>query len=276
MNDQFRDKVVFITGGARGIGKGTAEVFSERGAKLAVSDLDGEELERLETEFSSKGTEIITDKVDVTVKEDIEEFVKRTINEFGKIDVCVPNAGAIGSSGFSDRKDYNDEDWDITYKVNVKGLVNTTDSVKGHMIERESGKIVIVSSQGGRKPRGVGDKGRGNVLNPYLVSKAAAIQFTHALAIELGRFNINVNTVCPGRLWTSFWQKIAENHKALNPDFADMDPYDIFVDQIKSNFPLGRPQEPRDIGNAIAFLASEDANQITGQALNVNGGNILD
>ena len=186
MNDQFRDKVVFITGGARGIGKGTAEVFSERGAKLAVSDLDGEELERLETEFSSKGIEIITDKVDVTVKKDIEEFVKRTINEFGKIDVCVPNAGAIGSSGFSDRKDYNDEDWDITYKVNVKGLVNTTDSVKGHMIERESGKIVIVSSQGGRKPRGVGDKGRGNVLNPYLVSKAAAIQFTHALAIELG------------------------------------------------------------------------------------------
>ena len=276
MNDQFRDKVVFITGGARGIGKGTAEVFSERGAKLAVSDLDGEELERLETEFSSKGIEIITDKVDVTVKKDIEEFVKRTINEFGKIDVCVPNAGAIGSSGFSDRKDYNDEDWDITYKVNVKGLVNTTDSVKGHMIERESGKIVIVSSQGGRKPRGVGDKGRGNVLNTYLVSKAAAIQFTHALAIELGRFNINVNTVCPGRLWTSFWQKIAENHKALNPDFADMDPYDIFVDQIKSNFPLGRPQEPRDIGNAIAFLASEDANQITGQALNVNGGNILD
>ncbi len=276
MNDQFRDKVVFITGGARGIGKGTAEVFSERGAKLAISDLDSEELERLETEFSSKGTEIITDKVDVTVKEDIEEFVKRTINEFGKIDVCVPNAGAIGSSGFSDRKDYNDEDWDITYKVNVKGLVNTTDSVKGHMIERESGKIVIVSSQGGRKPRGVGDKGRGNVLNPYLVSKAAAIQFTHALAIELGRFNINVNTVCPGRLWTSFWQKIAENHKALNPDFADMDPYDIFVDQIKSNFPLGRPQEPRDIGNAIAFLASEDASQITGQALNVNGGNILD
>tara|TARA_B100001029_G_scaffold118648_2_gene98406 strand:- start:9274 stop:10104 length:831 start_codon:yes stop_codon:yes gene_type:complete len=276
MKDQFRDKVVFITGGARGIGKGTAEVFSERSAKLAVSDLDGEELKKLEIEFSSKGIEIITGKVDVTIKKDIDEFVKRTINEFGKIDVCIPNAGAIGSSGFSDRKDYNDQDWDITYKVNVKGLVNTTDSVKGHMIERESGKIVIVSSQGGRKPRGVGDKGRGNVLNPYLVSKAAAIQFTHALAIELGRFNINVNTVCPGRLWTSFWQKIAENHKALNPDFADMDPYDIFLAQIKSNFPLGRPQEPRDIGNAIAFLASEDASQITGQALNVNGGNILD
>ena len=276
MKDQFRDKVVFITGGARGIGKGTAEVFSERSAKLAVSDLDGEELKKLEIEFSSKGIEIITGKVDVTIKKDIDEFVKRTINEFGKIDVCIPNAGAIGSSGFSDRKDYNDQDWDITYKVNVKGLVNTTDSVKGHMIERESGKIVIVSSQGGRKPRGVGDKGRGNVLNPYLVSKAAAIQFTHALAIELGRFNINVNTVCPGRLWTSFWQKIAENHKALNPDFVDMDPYDIFLAQIKSNFPLGRPQEPRDIGNAIAFLASEDASQITGQALNVNGGNILD
>ena len=83
-------------------------------------------------------------------------------------------------------------------------------------------------------------------------------------------------TTCFFQNSPEFWQKIAENHKALNPDFADMDPYDIFVDQIKSNFPLGRPQEPRDIGNAIAFLASEDASQITGQALNVNGGNILD
>ena len=276
MKNQFKDKIVFITGGARGIGKGTAEVFSERGAKLAISDLDGEELKKLETEFSSKNIEIITGEVDVTNKDEISKFVEKTISEFGKIDVCIPNAGAIGSSGFSDRKDYNDEDWDITYKVNVKGLVNTTDSVKNHMIERESGKIVIVSSQGGRKPRGIGDKGRGNVLNPYLVSKAAAIQFTHALAIELGKFNINVNTVCPGRLWTTFWQKIAENHKVLNPDFAEMDPYDIFLDQIKSSFPLGRPQEPRDIGNAIAFLASEDASQITGQALNINGGSIMD
>jgi len=275
MNDQFKDKIVFITGGARGIGKGTAEVFSERGAKLAISDLDESGINDLEKEFVKKNVEILVGKVDVTNKNEIKKFANEAIKKFGKIDICVPNAGAIGSSGFSERKNYNDDDWDITYSVNVKGLVNTTDSIKEHMIDRKNGKIVIVSSQGGRKPRGVGDKGRGNVLNPYIVSKSAAIQFTHVLAMELGRYNINVNTVCPGRLWTSFWQKIAENHKAMNPDFSDMDPYDIFIDQIKANFPLGKPQEPRDIGNAIAFLASEDANQITGQALNINGGNIF-
>ena len=275
MEKQFFGKVAFITGGARGIGKGIADVLADRGANLAISDIDDAELKVIEKEFQQKNVDIIVGKVDVTNKQELEEFVNATMSKFGQIDVCVPNAGSIGSAGFAERKDYVDEDWDVTYQVNVKGLVNTTDSVKNYMKERKYGKIVIVSSQGGRKPRGVGDKGRGNVQTPYMVSKSAAIQFTHSLAQELGSFNINVNTVCPGRLWTSFWQKIAENHKALNPDMADMDPYDIFMEQIKLNFPLGRPQEPEDIGKAVAFLASEDAAQITGQALNVNGGNIF-
>ena len=143
------------------------------------------------------------------------------------------------------------------------------------MIENKNGKIVIVSSQGGRKPRGIGDKGRGNVLNPYLVSKAAAIQFTHTLAIELGKYNINVNTVCPGRLYTSFWQQIAQNHKSLNNDYSEMDPFEIFNLQSESYFPLRRAQEPRDVAYSIVFLASDEASEITGQALNVNGGGIL-
>tara|TARA_B110000438_G_scaffold276595_1_gene298522 strand:- start:293 stop:1123 length:831 start_codon:yes stop_codon:yes gene_type:complete len=272
MNDQFKDKVVFITGAAKGIGRGTAEIFAERGAKLALCDLDEIELQNFENELLSDGSEVLTGIVDVTKKNELESFVESTLTKFGSLNICVPNAGAIGGAGFAKRKDYIDSDWDITWQVNVKGLVSTTDSVKNHMIDSKEGKIVIISSQGGRKPRGVGDKGRGNVLSPYLVSKAAAIQFTHTLAIELGKFNINVNTVCPGRLWTSFWQNIAENHKALNPDLVDMDVHDIFTDEIKKVFPLGRAQEPRDIGKAVAFLASNDASEITGQALNVNGG----
>ena len=148
-------------------------------------------------------------------------------------------------------------------------------AVKQHMMDREQGKIVIIASHGGRKPRGVADRARGTAQQPYAVSKAAAIQYTHFLAMELGAYNINVNAVCPGRLWTPMWEAIAINHKELDPAFADMTPHEIFIDQIKATMPLGRPQTPEDIGKTVAFLASDDASEITGQAINVNGGAIF-
>ena len=148
-------------------------------------------------------------------------------------------------------------------------------SVADIQTAREQGKIVIIASHGGRKPRGIGDKGRGTAQQPYLVSKAAAIQFTHLLAIELGPFNINVNAVCPGRLWTPMWEAIAINHKELNPDYAEMTPHEIFLDQVKATMPLGRPQTPEEIGKTVAFLASDESSEITGQAINVNGGAIM-
>ena len=89
-------------------------------------------------------------------------------------------------------------------------------------------------------------------------------------------YSINVNAVCPGRLWTAMWEAIAINHKELNSAFAEMTPYEIFIDQIKATMPLGRPQTPEDIAKAVAFLASDDASEITGQALNVNGGAAFD
>jgi NAD(P)-dependent dehydrogenase (short-subunit alcohol dehydrogenase family) len=143
------------------------------------------------------------------------------------------------------------------------------------MKERRHGKIVNIASHGGRAPRGVKDPGRGTIQMPYSVSKAAAIQWTHQLAIELGPFNINVNAVCPGRLWTPMWEAIALNHKAQNPEFEDLSAREIFDANIKANMPLGRSQTPEDIGRAVAFFASEDASEITGQALNVNGGAIM-
>jgi NAD(P)-dependent dehydrogenase (short-subunit alcohol dehydrogenase family) len=94
--------------------------------------------------------------------------------------------------------------------------------------------------------------------------------------MELGSYSINVNAVCPGRLWTAMWEAIAINHKELNPAYAEMTPYEIFIDQIKATMPLGRPQTPEDIGKTVAFLASEDASEITGQAINVNGGAAFD
>jgi meso-butanediol dehydrogenase / (S,S)-butanediol dehydrogenase / diacetyl reductase len=276
MAGQLQDKVALITGGGRGIGVGIANVLVERGAAVAVCDLDGATAQETADAINAAGGNAIGGAVDVTDPDSLGHFAGRTISELGGIDICVANAGVIGGRGFSERVDFTKEDWDMTFAVNVQGMTNTTDAVKEHMKEREEGKIVIIASHGGRKPRGVGDTGRGNAQHPYLVSKAAAIQYTHLLAMELGGYNINVNAVCPGRLWTAMWEAIAINHKELNPAYAEMTPYEIFIDQIKATMPLGRPQTPEDIGKTVAFLSSTDAAEITGQAINVNGGAAFD
>ena len=272
---QFEGKVAAITGAGRGIGRGIALVLAERGAAIAVSDVDSEAAENVASEIEAIGGTAHAAKVDVTDPNSLNDWVNKVVSKLGQIDICVPNAGVIGAAGFAERKDYNADDWRLTWGINVQGMVNTADAVVPHMKGRRSGKIVNIASHGGRAPRGVPDPGRGTVQLPYGVSKAAAIQWTHLLAIELGQYNINVNAVCPGRLWTPMWEAIALNHQALNPETEGLTPREIFDRNIKATMPLGREQTPEDIGNAVAFFASEDAAQITGQALNVNGGAIM-
>lgn len=143
------------------------------------------------------------------------------------------------------------------------------------MKARRSGKIVNITSHAGRAPRGVSPPGRGNVQSWYSVSKAAAIQWTHLLALELGAFNINLNAVRPGSLWTPMWEKIALNRKALSSEVSQLSAREIFDRNSDAMMPLGKEQTPADIGKAVAFLVSDDAAQISGQALNVNGGAVM-
>ncbi len=274
-SQQLDGRSALVTGGGRGIGRGISMILASRGAEVCVSDIVPANAEQVAAEINEGGGNAFATGGDVTDIDSISEVAQTAIDTFGKLDICVPNAGVIGGPDFMSRKDYIDADWDMTWDVNVRGVVNTADAVTEHMKERMYGKIVIIASHGGRQPRGVPDVGRGSAQGPYMVSKAAAIQWTHWLAMNLGQYNINVNAVCPGRLWTPMWQAIAQNHKELNPDLADMDPRDIFEMQIKGTMPLGREQTPEDIGKAVAFLASDDASEITGQALNVNGGAIM-
>jgi len=191
-------------------------------------------------------------------------MVSETVSRFGQVDVLVNNAGVAGAPGWQDHETSRAEDWTFTFGVNVKGMAIVTEAVVPHMKSAGGGKIVNLASIAGRQGR--------PSLPHYSATKAAVINFTQSLANELGRDNINVNAVCPGRLWTAMWESIALNHKELNPAFAEMTPYEIFIDQIKVTMPLGREQTPEDIGKCVAFLASEDASEITGQAINVNGG----
>ena len=266
-------KIAMITGAGSGIGAGIANVLFERGATLALCDLFGDSVSKTAESLSD---DILHDSVDVTIPKDIESFRDKIIDKHGTIDILVSNAGVIGAKGFSKRKNYSKDDWDNTYDVNVIGMVNSADAVVDHMKIKEYGKIINIASHGGRKPRGLGDIHRGNVQTPYLVSKAAVIQYTHLLAIELGSYNINVNAVCPGVIWTPIWEAIAINHIEQNPNLKNKTPKEVFDEfAVKARTPLGREQTPEDIGKTVAFFASEESSEITGQALNVNGGATL-
>jgi NAD(P)-dependent dehydrogenase (short-subunit alcohol dehydrogenase family) len=275
MSRQLEGKSAIVTGAGRGIGEGIARVLAARGARVAVSDVSAEAAAMVANEIVESGGEAMSSHADVTSSASMQAFVESAISHFGQIDICVANAGVIGASDFQDRKDYTDDDWQLTYDVNVRGLVKTADAVVPHMRERRSGKIVNIASHAGRAPRGIAEPGQGNVQAPYSVSKAAAIQWTHLLAIELGAFNINVNVVCPGRLWTPMWEKLALNRKTLNPEVGHLSVREIFDLAITTTMPLGKEQTPDGIGKVVAFLVSDDAEQITGQALNVNGGAIM-
>jgi NAD(P)-dependent dehydrogenase (short-subunit alcohol dehydrogenase family) len=269
-NKDLEGKIAVVTGAGSGIGAGISKVLHDRGAKLALCDLFGESAEKTAKSLSDDS---LFDSVDVTKLSDLEKFRDKALEKYGKIDILVSNAGVIGAKGFAERKNYSKKDWEDTYDVNLIGVVNSADAITEHMKSNKYGKIINIASHGGRKPRGLGDMHRGNVQTPYLVSKAAVIQYTHLLAIELGQFNINVNAICPGVIWTPIWKAIAENHIEQNPNLKDMDPKEVFEElAVKARTPLGRAQTPEDIGKTVAFFASEDSSEITGQALNVNGG----
>lgn len=271
---KLEGKVAFITGAAHGIGQGIAKVLAGRGAAVCVADIDLDAARAVAGSLTGEGFQAIAAEVDVRKPPSIDEAVEQTERELGPIDVCVPNAGVIAAARFEERDGYVPEDWDVTRDINVLGVVNTLDAVVPGMKERRSGKIVIISSQGGRPPRGA-TLPLGSAIMPYLVSKSATIQLTHHLAIELGQFNINVNAVCPGTVWTPMWERIAQNRMSADETLREFSPRELFENALQSRHPLPREQTPEDIGNAVAFFASSDADQVTGQALNVNGGAVM-
>ena len=267
-NMQMQDRVVLVTGGASGIGRGVCMVMADRGADAVAADINLEGAQAVAGELERFGHRTGAFQVDVTDSAEIDRMVAGVIERFGRIDVLVNAAGVIGAPGFEDATTSREEDWDITFDVNVKGTALTSDAVAAHMKERRSGKIVNIASQAGR--------GGGGGGGAYGASKAAVIHLTQSYALDLAPYDINVNVICPGSLWTPMWERIAERGRRNNPDLAHLTPRQIFERSIRERCPLGREQTPEDIGKAAAFLASDDAVNITGQSLNVNGGIRMD
>ena len=266
---QFKNRLAVVTGGASGIGKGVCEVLLERGAIIAAIDLNQQSLQAAASSLRENTENISTFACDVTNRHALAKTVDSIESELGTIEILVNAAGVIAAKGFEDTLVSRMEDWDLTYAVNVKGTVIASELIAEKMKPRRRGKIVNIASHGGRK-------GAGGSLSAYTASKAAVIHYTQSLAMDMAPHNINVNAVCPGTIWTPMWEKIAERRIRSNPKLDGMTPREVYDKFIEEECPMKKEQTVEDVAKAVAFFASEDANVITGQSLNVNGGTRMD
>ena len=237
-------QIVIITGGARGIGEGICKIFCNEGATVALWDVL-EEGQTTADNISADGGSIFFQKVDVTSQDSVDTAVKKIIDNHGKIDVLINNAGII-----RDRSILNmtREEWDMVRSVNVDSLFITTKAVLPHMKTANYGRIISASSINAFQ----GAFGQTN----YTASKAAIVGFTHSLCREVGKYNITVNAVAPG---------------FIKSEMSDSMPEEIIKAGI-AQIPVGRIGTPEDMGYAYLFLASKEAGFVSGHTLHANGG----
>lgn len=270
---RLKDKVAIVTGAGGGLGEGICTCFAQEGADVVVSDVKLELAERVAEKVRSIGRRAVAVKTDVRVKKDCQGLVEKALAEMSGLDILVCNAGV---SGFVHRREsseppvlenISEDDWNLTIDVNLKGVFLCNQAVAKHFKDQKRGRIVNISSIGGRK--GV------DFIPHYCASKAGVIVFTQAVALQLAPYNVNVNTVCPGLIWTPMWDEAAHVLAQSNPELKGLTPDQVFQGAVQEMIPLGRPQMPEDIAKAVVFLASDDAKEITGQALNIDGGAVF-
>lgn len=257
------DKIAIVTGGGRGIGRGISLVLARHGANIVVADLIEDNAQAVVDEVRALGRKSLALSLDVTSQASADAMVAEVMAQFGQIDILVNNAGIIGAPGWESRDTPNEDDWDMIYAVNVKGIAKVTNAVSPHMVARRYGKIINIASIAGRP---------GGPRNPpYNVSKTGVISLTQAQALDLAPHDVNVNAICPGLLWTPMWERITAR-PAMTPNPEGKSQRVLFEEHVQRSIPMRKEQTPEDIGHLAAFLASDYAYNITGQAINVSGG----
>ena len=242
---QFKDEVVLVTGSARGIGKEIALSFANQGATVIISDINAESCEKTVSEL--KTSKLIADSFpcDVTSLGDVEEMINKILDKYKRIDILINNAGITKDNLFLRMKE---EDWDAVIKVNLKGTFNCCKAISKSMLKARKGKIISIASVIGI----LGNIGQAN----YAASKAGIIGLTKSLAREFASRNINVNAVAPGYIKTEMTDQLKEETRQ----------------EILKSVPLKRMGTPADVAGACLFLASKEAEYITGQTIKVDGG----
>lgn len=297
---KLEGKVALVAGGGQGIGEGIARCMAEEGANIAVVDINSDNAKRISNDVASMGRKALAISADLTDDDEVGKTVQETMESLGGIDILVNNVGGVSeetgrimAEGYTtDLADqpaymqYSSEIWDRFYQLNLKTHVMLSHAVTPHFISQKSGNIINVSSVAGRNA----DPSQ----MPYAAFKAADISLTWSLARGLAPYGVRVNCICPGFVYTPLWARgatgmLASVQNALsqerelpprfrylqgtNIDVAGMTPEEFwrrFI--VNPATPMGRDQTAEDMGRAAVFFVSEDAKNITGQTLHVDGG----
>ncbi len=248
MTMRLRDKIAIVTGSSRGVGKAVAEAYGANGADVVVNYTSNQKAaDEVVKNIKGMGRKAVAVKADVAQKSDVEKLVQTAIDEFGKVDIIVNNAGFTRPAMMLKMEE---DEWDQVVDIHLKGAFLCSQAAGRHMKEQKSGKIINVMSVAGL----VGTVGQIN----YSAAKGGILSMTKSIARELARYNICANVICLGIVATDMTEKIRGDEKLK----------EIYMNRIL----LKRFAEAEDIAPAFVFLASDESNYITGQLLSVDGG----
>ncbi len=252
---KLKDKVAIITGSGSGLGRASALLFAQEGAKVVVADIAVKDAEETASMIKKAGGEAIPFQVDVTKASDCEKMVAAAINEYGRLDIMFNNVGAGGAGGKI--VDLAEEEWNRVMSINLTGVFLGTKYALRGMLKKGSGVIINVSSNAGVLPT------RGGA---YGIAKAGVIHFTKMTALEYGRDNIRANCIIPGPMNTAFFDNMSSGDPKISEAVKNFSTKHVL---------LGRLADPEEVAKVALFLASDDASFVTGAIWSVDGGYAL-
>ena len=245
---KLEGRTAIVTGARRGIGRAIALALAKEGANVTVGDISQEDCQKVVDEIEKMGRKGLAVKCDVTATPEVEDMVSKTVAKFGKVDILVNDAGIIAFKPFLE---LTDEEWDSIISVNLKGQFLCARAAAREMIKNKWGRIINIAS--------ISSGGCGiafPLIAHYTASKGGVMALTEALALELTSQGINVNAICPGAIDTNMVQSIKDSGQ---------------LEQVLARVPKGRLGKPEEIGSLAAFLASEEADYISGSAIVIDG-----
>lgn len=256
---KLKGKVTIVTGAGRGIGRGIALRLAQDGADVVVNDINKENVNKVVKEIEGLGRKALGIVADVSNGAAVYAMVEQTVAEFGQLDIMVANAGI---AQVKQAIEITEEDWDKVFAVNAKGVFLCDQAAAKQMIKQKKGKIINCASIAGHSGF--------SLLSHYSATKFAVVGFTQALAKELGPHGITVNAYCPGIVGTDMWDLIDEK---MGPYLGL--PKGETLKKYSELITLGRVETPEDVACLVSYLASSDADYMTGQAINICGGIVM-